>query len=70
VIEILDNGSGMKPTELDLTQSAGIGLRNVDERLRVICGENCHLKIESSHGEGACTRIEIPDLEIPRHSTA
>jgi two-component system LytT family sensor kinase len=70
VIEILDNGSGMKPTELDLSQSAGIGLRNVDERLRVIYGENYHLKIESSHGEGTCARIEIPELEIPRHSTA
>ena len=69
VIEVADNGSGMHPSQLDLSQSAGIGLRNVDERLRVIYGENYHLKIESSRGEGTCARIEIPELDVAQRVT-
>ena len=70
MIEIADNGSGMSPAELDPSQSGGIGLRNVDERLRVIYGENYHLKIESSQGDGTCARIEIPELDMTQRASA
>ena len=70
VIEVVDNGSGMSEAELDPRESGGIGLRNVDERLRVIYGANYHLKIESSRGQGTCTRIQIPELDLPQSTSA
>lgn len=70
IIEIEDDGTGMNPSELNPIRSDGIGLRNVDERLRVIYGENYHLKIESVRGEGTCARIEIPELKTPKLATA
>jgi len=70
VIEIEDNGTGMNPAEVKPSESGGIGLRNVDERLRVIYGENYRLKIESTRGEGTCARIEIPEIDLPQRATA
>ena len=70
VIEIADNGGGMRQTEINPAESGGIGLRNVDERLRVIYGENYHLKIESRRGEGTCARIEIPQMDVPQRVSA
>ena len=70
IIEVADDGDGMHPSEIDPQHSGGIGLRNVDERLRVIYGENYHLKIESTRGEGTCARIEIPELDTPQPVSA
>ena len=70
IIEVVDDGTGMAETELRKGQGNGIGLRNVDERLRVIYGENYHLKIESTPGRGTCARIEIPVLDVPRQASA
>ncbi|MXY25938.1 MAG: sensor histidine kinase [Acidobacteria bacterium] len=69
ILEVVDNGAGMVNTEV-LGRSDGIGLRNVDERLRTIYGENYHLQLESTPGEGTCARMEIPELEVPREVTA
>ena len=68
VIEVIDDGLGMT-TDSPRT-STGIGLRNVDERLRVIYGANYHLKISSTPGEGTCARIEIPELVVPHQASA
>ena len=70
IIEVVDNGTGMTTTDLGSIRPDGIGLRNVDERLRVIYGENYHLKLESTPGEGTCARIEIPELVVPRQAIA
>ena len=70
VIEIADDGTGMSPSQLDPSQSLGIGLRNVDERLRVIYGENYQLRIDSTRGAGTCARIEIPHLDLPHRASA
>lgn len=70
VIEVLDNGAGMADTDAGRGRGGGIGLRNVDERLRVIYGENYPLRLESTPGEGTCVRIEIPDPAAPRSATA
>ncbi len=51
-------------------RSDGIGLRNVDERLRVIYGENYHLRLDSAPGRGTCARIEIPVVDVPQQATA
>lgn len=70
VIEIVDNGLGMVTDGPSLGAQSGIGLRNVDERLRVIYGANYHLKLTSVPGQGTCARIEIPELAVPQQATA
>lgn len=70
IIEVIDNGAGMADTNVSRSREGGIGLRNVDERLRVIYGENYYLRLESTPGEGTCARIEIPELLVERHATA
>ena len=70
IIEIADDGIGMPQTELNPRESGGIGLRNVDERLRVIYGENYKLTIESRRGEGTCARITIPEIDVPHQVPA
>jgi two-component system LytT family sensor kinase len=70
VIEVIDNGIGMRPDQLDPRGGHGIGLRNVDERLRVIYGANYELKLHSVFGEGTSARIEIPELVVPERATA
>ena len=70
IIEVLDNGSGMSEADLDRARVVGIGLRNVDERLRVIYGENYFLKLRSAPGQGTCARIEIPELVVSQQATA
>ncbi|MEW5982831.1 MAG: histidine kinase [Acidobacteriota bacterium] len=62
VIEVDDDGLGMSPDRLETIRSAGIGISNVDERLRVIYGDSCRLKITSTPGVGTVARIEIPAL--------
>ena len=65
-IEVVDNGVGMAATRLDARSRTGIGLRNVDERLRVIYGANYQLRLESLPGQGTCARVEIPELIVAR----
>ena len=62
VIQVVDDGVGMVTEGPDSARSGGIGLRNVDERLRVIYGANYRLQLSSVPGEGTCARIEIPEL--------
>jgi two-component system, LytTR family, sensor kinase len=66
VIEVLDDGLGMTDEQLRDALTAGIGLSNVDERLRVTYGENYRLGLTSHLGHGTCARIEIPDLAAER----
>ncbi len=65
-ITITDNGCGISPEILEKIQSgqqpdfgkkSGIGLYNVDGRIKIIYGERYGLKIDSRPGEG--TRIDI-----------
>lgn len=71
VIEVIDNGVGMPSERFDQTSGDhGIGLRNVNERLRVIYGANYQLQLHSVPGEGTSARIEIPELVVPDKATA
>ena len=65
VIDIIDNGVGVAHARAGRTGSSGIGLRNVNDRLRVIYGANYHLHLDSVPGEGTCARIVIPELSAP-----
>jgi two-component system, LytTR family, sensor kinase len=70
VIEVADNGVGMPSDRLESTTEHGIGLRNVNERLQVIYGANCQLRLRSVAGEGTIARMEIPELLVPERATA
>jgi two-component system LytT family sensor kinase len=62
VIDVIDNGVGVGRSEAERVTGTGIGLRNVNERLRVIYGANYQLQLDSVPGEGTCARIVIPEL--------
>jgi two-component system LytT family sensor kinase len=68
VIEVTDNGVGMPTERLESTAQHGIGLRNVNERLRVIYGANHELRLHSVPGEGTSVEIEIPELLVSERS--
>jgi two-component system, LytTR family, sensor kinase len=70
LIDVIDNGVGVLPGRADLAKTGGIGLRNVNERLRVIYGANYQLQLDSVPGEGTCARIVIPELIVPAKITA
>jgi two-component system, LytTR family, sensor kinase len=70
VIEVHDDGLGMTEERLVHALGDGIGLSNVDERLRVIYGANYHLKLTSVPGEGTCASVAIPELAVPERVTA
>jgi two-component system LytT family sensor kinase len=70
IIDVIDNGIGIPATEAGRVRGTGIGLRNVNERLRVIYGANYQLQLDSVPGEGTCARIVIPELVVPTKITA
>ena len=70
IIDVIDNGVGVSPDEATRVKGTGIGLRNVNERLRVIYGANYQLQLDSVPGEGTCARVVIPELVVPSRITA
>jgi two-component system LytT family sensor kinase len=70
IIDVIDNGVGVSPTDRGRVKGNGIGLRNVNERLRVIYGANYQLQLDSVPGEGTCARIILPELSEPTRITA
>jgi two-component system LytT family sensor kinase len=70
IIDVIDNGVGVQPGPIERVTSGGIGLRNVNERLRVIYGANYQLQLDSVPGEGTCARVVIPEIAMPERITA
>jgi two-component system LytT family sensor kinase len=76
VIEVHDDGLGMTEERLGHaletpgTEAGGIGLSNVNERLRTIYGAHYQLKLTSVPGEGTCAHVEIPEMAIADRVTA
>jgi two-component system LytT family sensor kinase len=70
VIEVHDDGLGMTGERLEGALHGGIGLSNVNERLRTIYGASYQLKLTSEPGRGTCASVEIPELAIPERVTA
>ena len=52
----IDNGVGIPTTRMESTGDHGIGLRNVNERLRVIYGANYQLRLHSVPDQGTSAR--------------
>ena len=70
VIRISDNGIGMPPAQLQALaagqieprQGSGVGVRNVQERIRLSFGEQYGLEFESTPGAGTSVTMRIPVL--------
>ena len=60
-IEIIDDGVGLADQRLDTSKARGIGLHNVNERLRVIYGAEFQMKLIHVPGDGTVARIQIPE---------
>jgi two-component system LytT family sensor kinase len=70
VIEVQDNGLGMNEEGLGRALAVGIGLSNVNERLRTIYGAGCQLKLTSVLDQGTSVSVEIPELTVAERVTA
>lgn len=62
-ILVEDDGLGIPEAKLANIFEEGIGVSNVNERLRVLFGSGYRMTIDSKPGEGTQTLIEIPELE-------
>jgi two-component system LytT family sensor kinase len=62
-ISIEDDGVGIPEAKLGTLLQQGIGVSNVNERLRVLFGRSYRLIVESKQGQGTQTVIEIPELD-------
>lgn len=63
VIELEDNGVGIEEERIPEVYQSGIGISNVNERLKVLYGKDYKMKIESEKGRGTSIRIEIPEVQ-------
>ena len=70
VIEVHDDGLGMSEDRLEHAFGGGIGLSNVNERLRTIYGAHYQLKLTSVPGQGTCAQVEIPEMAVAERVTA
>jgi two-component system LytT family sensor kinase len=62
LIEVADDGVGMgnRPASALRRDGAGIGMKNVQERLEVLYGNQARFEVVSNPGRGTLVSIEIP----------
>jgi two-component system LytT family sensor kinase len=62
LIEVADDGVGMgnRPASALSRKGAGIGMKNVQERLEVLYGNQAHFTVVSNPGRGTLVSIEVP----------
>jgi two-component system LytT family sensor kinase len=58
-----DDGVGIPEVKLATLREQGIGVSNVDERLKVLFGVDYRMRIDSQPGHGTRIEIEIPELQ-------
>jgi two-component system sensor histidine kinase YesM len=71
VFEVEDNGFGMTPEQVDRIlipqdgepRNEGIGIRNVNERIKLFFGHEYGIQIRSEIEVGTCVTIMIPKLD-------
>ncbi len=74
VIEIIDDGVGMEQEELDKLNykleekydftGKHIGITNVNQRIKIICGEQYGITVTSTKNVGTTVRLAIPVIKI------
>jgi two-component system, LytTR family, sensor kinase len=74
-LRVSDDGVGIEPDRLDSVLAGtggGIGVSNVDARLRATFGEQYALRIESGVGQGTMAVMTVPNLrgEVPQPELA
>jgi two-component system LytT family sensor kinase len=64
LIEVADDGVGMsgRPVSMLRRTGAGIGMRNVQERLEVLYGDRARFSVVSNPGRGTLISIEVPAI--------
>ncbi|MCX6625908.1 MAG: histidine kinase, partial [Acidobacteria bacterium] len=65
-LSVEDDGVGIPEVKLATLFEQGIGVSNVNARLKVLFGDEYRMWIDSKPGEGTRTEIELPDT----HSAA
>ncbi|GAB7102686.1 hypothetical protein JCM4814A_10000 [Streptomyces phaeofaciens JCM 4814] len=76
LVVIEDDGAGMDPVLLrrilagEVSPSGGIGLSNVDDRLRQVYGDDYGLVIETAVGAGMKITTRVPKYQPGVHSAA
>ena len=60
-IMVEDDGVGIEEAKLATLFEQGIGVSNVNERLKVLFGDDYRMWIDSRVGEGTSTGIELPE---------
>ena len=61
-LSVADDGVGIPETKLDTLLDHGIGVSNVNERLKVLFAGEYRMWIESQPGSGTRIEIELPEL--------
>ena len=74
-LRVIDDGRGIAPERVPAVLAGaggGIGLSNVDARLRATFGDRYALRIESRLGQGTIAVMTVPNLrgEIPDRELA
>jgi len=60
LITIEDTGAGASAAQLEAGRHAGVGLQNVEQRMRLCCGGADNLRIETTAGGGTQVELRIP----------
>jgi len=63
-ILVEDDGVGIAEAKLATLFEQGIGVSNVNERLKVLFGDDYRMWIDSRPGEGTSTGIELPEQAV------
>jgi two-component system, LytTR family, sensor kinase len=68
-IRVLDTGKGASQGELEKGRRTGVGLTNVESRLKRCYGQSASLQVQTSPGAGLQAQIRLPvtqPLEVAR----
>ena len=74
IITVGDNGLGMTKEQCetilkkDRSDSKGIGVKNVNDRLKIYFGDEYGISIESELDVGTTVKIKIPKIEKGREN--
>lgn len=62
-LSVFDSGAGASETELSKARENGVGLNNIEQRLRSYYGKTANLEITSKAGKGTTAEIKLPISE-------